>query len=185
MATVSTRLLTAEEFSRLPQPADGSKQELVQGVVITMPPPGGRHGVCCLKIGRKVGNFVEEHHLGTVTCNDAGFIIQRDPDTVRGPDIAFWSRDRLTEIPAGYIAVPPDLAVEVVSPDDHFARVHRKATQYLKSGVRLVWVVDPEDRSLTVYRPPDKFPEIFGENEVVSGEDVLAGFSCRVADLLL
>jgi Uma2 family endonuclease len=183
MATVSTKLLTAEEFSRLPQPEDGTRQELIEGVVVTMPPPGGRHGVCCLKVGRKVGNFVEEHQLGTTTSNDAGFITQRDPDTVRGADVAFWSKERLSEAPTGYIEVLPDLAVEVVSPDDHFSRVQKKVAHYLNRGVRLLWVVDPDDRSLTVYRP-DKPLRILGAGDTLTGEDVLLGFSCRVADIL-
>jgi len=182
MATVSQKLITAEEFLRMPQPADGSRQELIQGVVITMPPPGGRHGVCCLKIGRKVGNFVDEKQLGTVTSNDDGFITERDPDTVRGADVAFWSRESLPEVPAGYIAVPPDLAVEVVSPDDHFARIQKKVLHYQTHGVRLLWVVDPDDRSVTVYRP-EGLPRILGENDTLSGEEIVPGFSCRVGEL--
>jgi Uma2 family endonuclease len=183
MATASTRLLTAEEFLHLPQPEDGSKQELIQGVVVTMPPPKAPHGACCSKIDRRLGAFVETNNLGTVFSNDTGFITERNPDTVRGADISFWSRDRLPQLPNGYISVAPGLAVEVVPPDDHFARVQRKALHYMKNGVRLLWVVDPEDRSLTVYRP-DKLPHILGENEVVSGEDVLPAFSCRVGELL-
>lgn len=183
MATVSARLLTAEEFFRLPQPEDGSQQELIQGVVVTIPPPGAPHGVSCLNIARKVGNFVVENRLGTVTCNDAGFLAERDPDTVRGADVAYWTRERLPQLPKGYIEILPDLAVEVVSPDDHYSRMQKKVILYLTNGVRLLWVVDPEDRSLTVYRP-DRLARILGENEVVSGEDVLPGFTCRVADLL-
>jgi Uma2 family endonuclease len=183
MATVSTRLLTAEEFSRLPQPEDGSQQELVQGVVITMLPPKAPHGACCAKIIRRLGNFVETNKLGSAFCNDTGFITERDPDTVRGADVAFWTTERLPALPQGYIEVLPDLAVEVVSPDDHFSRVQKKVIHYLTKGVRLLWVVGPEDRSLTVYRP-DRLARILGENDTVSGEEVLPGFSCRVADLL-
>src|SRR5919197_537753 len=152
MATVAQKLITAEEFFRMPQPPDGSQQELVRGVIVTMPPPGGRHGVCCLKIGRRIGNFVEEKGLGTAACNDAGFISERDPDTVRGPDVSFWSRERLPEVPEGYIPIAPDLIVEVVSPSDHFSRVQTKVREYLQRGVRMIWVVDPEDRGVTVYR---------------------------------
>lgn len=182
MATASTRLITAEEFFKMPSPPDGSRQELIQGVVVTMPPPGGRHGVCCLKVGRKLGNFVDEHQLGTVTCNDAGFITERDPDTVRGPDVAFWRKARLPEVPPGYIELSPDLAVEVVSPDDHFARVQRKVVHYMTHGVALLWVVDPDDRSVTVYRPGQEM-RILEEAETLTAEDLLPGFSCRVADL--
>jgi Uma2 family endonuclease len=183
MATVSEKLLTAEEFSRLPQPEDGSQQELVQGVVITMLPPKAPHGVCCSKIHLRLGTFVETNKLGTVCCNDTGFITERDPDTVRGADVAFWTTERLAELPKGYIEVLPDLAVEVVSPSDHFTRVQKKVNHYLTKGVRLLWVVDPEDRSLTVYRP-DKPLRILGERDTLSGEEVLPGFSCPVAELL-
>jgi Uma2 family endonuclease len=126
---------------------------------------------------------VEANKLGTVCCNDTGFITERDPDTVRGADVAFWTKEKLPELPKVYIEVLPDLAVEVVSPDDHFSRIQKKVLHYLTKGVRLLWVVDPEDRSITVYRP-DKPLRILGESDTLSGEEILPGFTCRVADLL-
>jgi Uma2 family endonuclease len=183
MATVTKRLITAEEFAEMPNPPDGSQQELVRGEIITMPPPQARHGVCCSRIDRKIGGFIDEHRLGTISCNDAGFIVERDPDTVRGPDVAFWSKERLPEVPEGYFTIPPDLIVEVVSPSDHFSRIQGKVRHYLARGVRLVWVIDPEDRSATVYRA-DNGASLLTETDTLSGENVLPGFSCRVADLL-
>jgi Uma2 family endonuclease len=177
----SQALLTAEEFAKLPAADDGSQQELVRGLVVTMPPPGARHGACCSKIDRRIGTYVETHNLGTVFSNDTGFIAQRDPDTVRGPDIAFWARQRLPEVPEGYVEIPPDLAVEVVSPSDHFSTVQTKVRQYLDHGVKLVWVVDPEDRSVTVYRALDKVA-ILTESDTITGDDVLPGFSIPVRD---
>jgi Uma2 family endonuclease len=182
MSIGTQKLITAEEFFRMPEPADGSRQELVRGVVITMPPPGGRHGACCSRVDRRLGTFVEERGLGTVCANDTGFITERDPDTVRGPDLAFWSKDRLPEVPESYIEVPPDLAVEVVSPNDHYSRVQNKVRQYLSRGVRIVWVVDPEDRSVTVYRSLQQ-AAILGEKDALSGEDVLPGFQCAGGEL--
>jgi Uma2 family endonuclease len=182
MATVAQKLITAEEFFRMPQPPDGSQQELVRGVIITMPPPAARHGACCSKIDRRLGNFVEANRLGTVFANDTGFISERDPDTVRGPDVSFWSRERLPELPEGYIPIAPDLIVEVVSPSDHYSRVQRKVREYLQRGVRMIWVVDPEDRSVTVYRSHQQVA-ILEENATLSGEDVLPGFTCPVAEL--
>jgi Uma2 family endonuclease len=184
MTTATQKLLTAEEFFRLPEPKDGSRQELVKGVIVTMPPPGGRHGVCCSRIDRRIGNFVDEHKRGTVASNDAGFIVERDPDTVRGPDLSFWSTEKLPDVPVGYIEVPPDLLVEVVSPGDHYSRIQKKVKDFLEKGVRLIWVADPEDRSITVYRP-GQMMVILGENETLTGEDVLPGFSCRVGDLFV
>jgi Uma2 family endonuclease len=183
MTTATRKLITAEEFFQMPDPPDGSRQELIRGVIVTMPPPGGLHGVCCWRVARQVGNFVDEHRLGWMTCNDTGFHGERDPDTVRGSDVSYWSRERLPEMPRGYITIPPDLAIEVVSPHDHFTRLARKLKFLLDSRVRLIWVVDPEDRSVSVYRP-DKAMLILGENETLSGEEVLPGFTCRIADLL-
>jgi len=182
MTTATQKLITAEEFARMPDPPDGSQQELVRGVIITMPPPGGRHGACCSRINRRLGNFVEDNNRGTVFANDTGFVTERDPDSVRGPDVAFWSREKLPEVPEGYIEVAPDLVVEVVSPSDHYARIQRKINEYLEKGVRLIWVVDPEDRSTAVFRDGQK-SKVLSENEMLIGEDVLPGFTCRVADL--
>ena len=183
MTATAQQLITAEEFARMPPPADGSEQELVRGVIITMPPPKGSHGVCCANVVAHLAIFVKTNQLGNVLCNDSGFITERNPDTVRGADVAFWSRASLPKVPNEYIPIPPDLAVEVVSPDDHFTRVQRKVTHYLTHGVKLLWVLDPEDRSLTVYRP-DHPLRILGEQDTVTGEEVLPGFSCRVLDLL-
>src|SRR6516164_8966889 len=89
--TTRQKLLTAEEFFLLPDPIDGSQQELVRGEVISMPSPGGLHEATCSKVDRRIGVFIDAGPGGTLTCNDAGFITQRDPDSVRGPDIAYWS----------------------------------------------------------------------------------------------
>lgn len=182
MSTVTEKLITAEEFARMPDPADGSQQELVRGVIVTMPPPRGRHGACCFLVAHRLGEFVLANKLGTMFTNDTGFITERDPDTVRGPDVSFWSRERLPEIPEEYIAIPPDLVVEVVSPGDHFSRVQKKVLHYLTRGVPLVWVVDPEDRSVTVYRP-GKQATILEEGDTISGEEALPGFACPVRAL--
>ncbi|HBI41351.1 MAG TPA: Uma2 family endonuclease [Planctomycetales bacterium] len=181
MATVAQKLITAEEFIKMPDPDDGSRQELVQGVVITMPPPKGRHGVCCNKVGRLIGNYVEANKLGFTTCNDAGFISERAPDSVRGPDVAFYSRQRVSEIPEGYFEVSPDLAVEVLSPSDPHTRVQEKVRHYLKHGVSMVWLVDPELRIVTVYRRQEH-ARTLEETDTLAGEDVLPGFSCCVAE---
>jgi Uma2 family endonuclease len=182
MTTITQKLVTAEEFARMPDPADGSQQELVRGVIITMPPPGARHGACCSRINRRLANFVEDNSLGTVFANDTGFVTERDPDSVRGPDVSFWSREKLPEIPDGYIEVAADLLIEVVSPRDRYARIQQKVNEYLDKGVRLIWVVDPEDRSVAVFRDGHK-PKVLDENETLTGEDVLPGFACRIADL--
>lgn len=181
--STAVKLMSAEEFQLLPNPLDGSKQELVLGEVITMPPAGGIHGVSCVRIVRNVGNFIDEHESGTLACNDTGFITHRGPDTVRGPDVAFWAKGRVKEVPVGYFEMPPDLAVEVLSPGNTSKQIRTKLREYFAKGVRMVWVVAPEDRTVTVYRTENE-GRLLHESAMVSGEDVLPGFECRVSDLL-
>jgi len=183
LPTTAPRLLTAEEFANEPQPEDGSQQELLNGVIVTMPPPSFYHGRCCNRIGKKLGNYADDHSLGFVTNNDSGVILSRNPDTVRGPDVAYWSTTTLPEPPReGYPTVVPDLAVEVLSPSDVFTAVQRKVQQYLRAGVRLVWILVPEDRSVTVFRT-GREPLLLANGDTIDGEDVLPGFTSLVAEL--
>jgi Uma2 family endonuclease len=181
--TTHAKLLTAEEFFLLPGPGDGSQQELVRGEIITMPPPGGLHGITCSKVVRKIGAFIDVNCGGTLACNDTGFITERGPDSVRGPDISYWSSDRLKEVPVGYIEIPPDLLVEVLSPSNTSNQIRTKLQEYFAMGVRLVWVIAPEDRTLTSYRTSDE-GRVLHESAAVTGEDLLPQFTCRVSDLL-
>jgi Uma2 family endonuclease len=174
--------MTAEEFFRSP-PQEGSLQELVRGVVVTQPLPGARHGLCCCRIGRRLANFADEKGLGIVACFGTGFVSERGPDTVLAPDVALWRREHLPEVPEGYSDIPPDLAVEVVSHLDPYSQVQGKVRHYLSHGVRMVWVVDPQERSMAVYRSL-RPGTILDESATVSGADVLPGFTCQVADLL-
>jgi Uma2 family endonuclease len=176
------RLITADEFMRMADPPDGSLQELVRGVVVSSPPPMARHGICCSKVARLIGDYASRHDTGWATCNNAGFILERDPDTVRGPDVAFWSRGRVGKLPDGYFEVPPDLAVEVLSPSDTASKLQAKLLHYLKVGVRMTWVIDPEVGSVAVYRLGEQ-PRTLDDTETLDGGDVLPGFSCRVAGL--
>jgi Uma2 family endonuclease len=182
-APAAVRLLTAEEFAELPNPADDSQQELVKGVIVTMPPPSFYHGLCCIEIGSRLRNHAREHNAGFVVGNDSGVVVARNPDTVRGPDVAIFSRERLPEPPRkGYPGVPPDLAVEILSPSDVFTRVQQKVQEYLNAGLRLVWILVPEDRSVAVFRAGKQSSVLFN-GETLVGEDVLPGFSCPVAEL--
>jgi Uma2 family endonuclease len=182
MATVTEKLLTAEEFARLPEPADGSEEELVKGVVVSVPVPGFNHGYIQANVGDLLLGYVRAHRLGHVTLG-TGLITERNPDTVRGPDVAFWSAERIPldrPVPQGYPEVAADLAVEVLSPDDRLRKVREKLREYFTGGVRMVWVVDPENRTVTVYRSPDE-GRLLHESATLTGEDVVPGFSCPVA----
>ncbi|MFO0965730.1 MAG: Uma2 family endonuclease [Gemmataceae bacterium] len=183
MPTAVTHLISAREFFEMPEPADGSRQELVRGEIHVMPPGGGLHGVCCSRVDRRIGNYVDAHKLGEVASNDTGFITAQEPDSVRGPDVAFWSKERLKEIPIGYMTMAPDLAVEVLSPSNTSKLIREKLGEYFERGVRMVWVLAPEDRTLTIYRAADQ-GRIYHETATISGEDVLPGFECKVSDFL-
>src|ERR1700677_3722574 len=147
MAVISEKLITADEFVLMPNPSDGSRQELVRGAIITMPPPGFRHGLRQMRIGAKLD------HYGTTTGHgravvESGVVTDRGPDTVRGPDVSYWSAERLPLDlePEGYPDTSPDLCVEVLSPGNQMAKILEKLREYFASNVRMVWVVDPEDR---------------------------------------
>jgi Uma2 family endonuclease len=182
VSSVAQKLITADEFFRMPEPADGSKQELVQGEIVTMPPTGYRHGRVQLKIGALLLSFVSSRGVGGVTV-ESGVRTERDPDSVRGPDISYWSVERvpLNESPIGYPEVPADLCVEVVSPSDRISQLRKKATEYLNCGVRMVWIADPEDQTVTIYRQPGE-GRVLSDDAEITGEDVLPGFRCRIAE---
>src|SRR4051812_32880517 len=179
MATAEA-LLTAEEFGRRPDP--GYPEELVQGRIITMPPPKPRHGQVCTKVIRILDRYVDEHELGHVLSNDAGVITERDPDTVRGADVSFYSYDRLPKgpIPGGYFAFPPELVIEVRSPDDRWRDIHKKVHEYLEVGVTVVIVLDPEPRTAHIFHA-DRGPQQFGADDELTVPEILGDFRVRVA----
>lgn len=146
------KLLTAEEFAAMPEL--GRFTELVKGEVIDVPPPKFRHGVVCNRLGRVLGSFVDAHGLGWVVNNDSGILTERDPDTLRGADVAFFSYHRVPkdDPPEGYPQVSPELVVEVMSPDDVFRDVMAKVDEYLAAGVLLVFVIDPEREQAMLFR---------------------------------
>src|SRR5690242_6367332 len=154
-AIVAQKLITAEEFANLPEPPDGSKQELVRGRVIIMPPPppGFRHGIRQVRISSMLDQFASSNRLGRVTV-ESGLITERNPDTVRGPDVAYWSAERLPfdQEPEGYPEVAAGLCVEILSPNKRLRQILEKLREYFARGVRMVWIVDPEDRTVRVYR---------------------------------
>jgi Uma2 family endonuclease len=130
-----------------------------------------------------LGRFVESRKLGTAACNNPGVITRRSPDSVRGPDVAYWSKDRLKEVPVGFIEVAPDLVVEVLSPNNTSKEIRAKLAEYFNKGVRMAWVLAPDDRTLTIYRKPDE-GRVLHDTATAAGEDVLPGFECQVSALL-
>lgn len=178
MAT--TRVITDEELMRLPK--DGNKYELVDGE-IRVSPAGARHGQVCLRLGARLLAFVTERSLGAVFESSTGF---RMPNgNLRAPDASFVAAERLPggQVPKGFFEIPPDLAAEVLSPSDSPRAVLDRVGEYLESGVRLVWVIDPENRRAVVYRSPTETRHV-DAGGVLDGEDMLPGFRYTLAELL-
>ncbi len=177
------RLMTAEEFWELPE-QPGVRYELVKGVPVEVPGAGALHNLIAALVYRLIHEFARTRNLGLVFTDGLAYILGRNPDTVRIPDASFVSRERIPEsgIPEGFWPGAPDLAVEIVSPNDRAEDVHDKVRDYLAAGARLVWVLWPKSRSLTVYTPDGQARELGPEQEL-DGGDVLPGFRVPVASL--
>lgn len=181
-AAPQTRLMTADELAE--RPDDGKLYELVRGELIEVSPASIWSSYVAANLIAVIGEYVKQRKLGLVTGADGGLWIERAPDTVRAPDVAFVRRDRLPKpFPRrSFFPGAPDLAAEVLSPTDRYAAVLRKVGEYLAAGTRLVWVVDPEKRLATVFHP-ERAPITVAESGALDGEDVLPGLSIPLADL--
>ena len=178
----TTGLMTAERL--LHEQPPHKRTELVHGRMIVREPAGSRHGRVAADLAYVLQQHVKANDLGVVYAAETGFVLARDPDTVRAPDAAFVSRGRLPEPePTGYAELAPDLVVEVLSPDDRPGEVLAKIGDWLMAGTRLVWVVDPKRRQVQVYRA-DGSEVILGEDGVLDGEDVVPGFASHLQDIL-
>lgn len=179
---VQTRLVTAEELERMPQ--HDAHIELVKGEIVTMPPAGHEHGRVGQWLSWRLAAFVEQHKLGQVYLAETGFILSRHPDTVRAPDAAFVFASRAAQQKRreGFFDGAPDLAVEVVSPEDTVEQVDAKVLDYLQSGTKLVWLVHPRTQTITVYRSLDKVRALT-LNDTLDGADVLPGFAVAVQEI--
>lgn len=181
MSTVlETRLLTAEEYLRIPD--DGRMTELVRGRIVTMNRPFTSHGYYCTRVTFALMQFVEQHGLGRVVSNDAGVITQRGPDTVRGPDVAFYSYQRVARgpLPEGYWPASPELAIEIRSPDDRWKDVLQKTAEYLNADVLTVAVIDPVPQRVHVFSA-DRASTILNSSDLLTFPDVLPGFEVPVS----
>ncbi len=175
--------MTAEEFFdwvHLPENHDRCF-ELERGEIYEMPPPGKYHGYVCANVVFLLSLFARQCGKGYVCSNDSGIIVDRDPDTVRGPDISYSDdAQSADDMERKYSSEPPVLTVEVMSPKDRINKTVRRVTQMLGKGVKQVWVVDPEGRDVSVYRP-GRDPVILDANQELTAPDVLPGFRCLVS----
>ena len=175
--------MTAGDLLRLY--SKGVKGELIRGVLHETMAAGVRHGKIAIRLGGRMDVHVEQGRLGHVFGSDSGVLLERNPDTVREPDLAYVSAERLpldAELD-GYCPVPPDLVVEIVSPSDTEQATDDKATMWLSFGVRMALVVNPETRTIRV-RQPDLPTVILTVDDTLEGGEVLPGFSCPVHEIL-
>ena len=180
--TAPAPLLTAADLLALPD--DDYRYELVRGKLLRRPLPGLRHGRTVARVVSELGRFVDERQLGAVLAK-SGYHLEWGPDTVRAPDVSFISAERLPpdEFPHGYPTLAPDLAVEVLSPSERPGMRREKMRDYFAAGTRLVWEVDPAQRTITVYRSAQDGTTLAATDEL-TGAEVLPGFACRVGELI-
>ena len=170
--TTAAELLRAQDIGRC---------ELVRGELRMMVLPGFEHGRLQSRIGTRLGTFADARRLGAV-LGEVGFVLTRDPDTVRAPDVAFVRAERVQGRNPGYVEGAPDLAVEILSPDDRPGYVRDKVAEWLESGAAAVWVVDPRNRTVTVHAGRGR-PKLLGEADTLRGEGALAGFEVAVREI--
>jgi Uma2 family endonuclease len=185
MATVATKLLTAEEFYDWANDPDNRDKycELERGEIVEMSRPGKIHGLVCANVVRILGNFTVQRKKGYVCSNDTGVIVERDPDTVRGPDVMlFEDATRFEDVDRKYGEKPPVLAVEVLSPNDTPGQILRRIREQKQFGTPLIWVLDPDARNVVVCQP-GKEDKAVEETEELTGEAVLPDLRVRVAEL--
>jgi Uma2 family endonuclease len=180
------RLLTAADLAVLPSqlPSGPVLYELNNGRLIVMPPPGDLHAAIESNLAADLKVQGERRGHGKVRCGDGGVILWRNPDRVVGPDAVFIANSSLPlRLSAeGYLETIPDLVAEVRSKNDSLPAVKHKVDDYLTAGVRVVWVVDPFQRTVTAYRR-DREPEVFTETDTLTVEDVIPGFRMAVRDV--
>lgn len=185
------QLLTAEDLWAMPE-VPGKRFELVDGELVEVPAAGVLHNLIAALLYELIRNFVRERKLGLVFTDGLGYIIGRRPDRTRIPDASFVSRSRIPagDLPRGFWELAPDLAAEIVSPNDTARELHakaclraqRKVLAYLEAGARLVWVVWPDERAVTAYAAGGGYRE-YGPDDELDGGEVLPGFQVRVAAL--
>ncbi len=177
-----TRLVMAEELERMPQ--NDAHVELVKGEIVKMSPAGHEHGEIAGRIFAAIFAFVRQQRLGKVYAAETGFVLSRNPDTVRAPDAAFVSTERAVQQTRrqGFFVGAPDLAVEVVSPEDTVEELDTKIVEYLEAGTKLVWIAHPRTRTIAVYPSLDQV-RVLTANDTLDGGAVLPGFAVAVKEI--
>lgn len=178
-----SQTMTAEDLWKLRE-CPGVRYELLEGEPVELPGAGGVQAELVVRLFLVLHAFASSRSRGQVFPDALGYILRRHPDMVRIPDVSFIARDHIPEtgMPEGFVPFAPDLAVEIVSPNDRAVEVHEKVHEYLEAGTRMVWVLCPRHRSVTVYLPAAIVREL-GPDAELDGGEVLPGFRMQVADL--
>ncbi len=174
--------MTADDLLRLYR--EGVRGELIREVLCRTMPTGNEHGVVVVNVASELRSFIKPRRLGRVAASDSGVWLKHDPDTVREPDVAYFSAQKipLDERVTGYPDVVPDLVVEVACPGDTGREVNDKALMWLSYGVRLVWVVHPDSQTVDAHRPHAGVSTLT-RTDTLHGYDVLPGFTCNISDI--
>ena len=179
--TTKPKLVTAEELLRMPR-GEGVRYELIRGVLVAKMPTGRLHGEAVIRTGTLINVYSDTNDYGTAFSGEPGYRLERDPDTVRAPDVAWFAPGRLPPGIQGFPELAPDLVVEVKSPSNSNPEMAAKAMMWLSYGSRQVWVEDPERVTITIFRP-NTAPVTLGEDDVLDGGELLPGFSAPVWSL--
>lgn len=181
--SVGQALVTAEKFKEIVAERD-APLELIRGEVVEMTRPGVRHGGICAAVATALLNWARPEQKGRVVSNDSGIQTERDPDSVRGPDVFFIRMDRLPDgnYPEGWLEIPPDLCVEVLSPNDRWSEVIEKINEYFQLGVPEVWVLDPATHEIQIHLDSQRLPTTLHDGDTLTSER-LPGFECAVSEL--
>lgn len=180
--TTKLKFLTADDLLELYR--KGVRGELIRGVLCETMPAGRYHGKIAAILISILMNFVRPQRLGTLAGTDAGVLLERNPDIVREPDVAYFSVEKLAldDVNAGYYDVVPDLVVEIVSPSSTIAESFDKVRMWLSYGVSIVWEIFPNQRSVSVHQL-NRTILVLDENDTLDGGDVLPGFSCPIREI--
>jgi Uma2 family endonuclease len=181
MTASLVELISAETFWAMPETT--TRRELVRGEVIEHMPPGGIHGLIAIRLGSRLERWASDGHFGIIGV-ESGFMLSREPDTLRSPDGYFVQAERVpaSGVPEAFWLIAPDLVVEVVWPKENAADLREKVRDYLHAGTKVVWVIHPRTREVMVHAQAGTI-YVVGGDELLHDEALLPGFSCRVAEL--